>query len=185
MALREGTYRIGPSSGQLLVRTGRTGLGTRAGHDLTLEATRWDGTVVVDPADPARSSVSIEVVVDSLEVRKGTGGIKPLSSADRAEIKRNIRNKVLHTARHPTITYHSTRVTGTPDSLTVDGELTITGVARPVTAQARISEDGRVQGGATVVQSHWGITPYSAFFGALKVADDVGVEIDASLTPER
>jgi len=44
--------------------------------------------------------------------------------------------------------------------------------------------DGRVVGGATVVQSRWGIRPYSAFFGALKLRDEVRVEFDVALPPD-
>jgi hypothetical protein len=79
-----GAYRLGPESGRLLVHTTRTGLGAKAGHDLTLEVTCWHGRATVDPATPANSSVTVEVDADSLEVRKGTGGVKPLSDADRA-----------------------------------------------------------------------------------------------------
>ncbi len=39
--------------------------------------------------------------------------------------------------------------------------------------------DGRLTGDATVKQSSFGIKPYSALFGALKVADDVRVAIEA------
>jgi polyisoprenoid-binding protein YceI len=183
MTMLDGDYRIGSDFGQLLVRTGRTGLGSRAGHDLIIEATQWDGTVTVNAAEPGRSSVAIEVGVDSLEVRSGSGGVKPLTAGDRAEIRRIIREKMLHTARHPTVTFRSTGVSGSPEALAVDGELTVMGESRPVTVRARLGADGRVQGGATVVQSRWGITPYSAFFGALKVADEVAVEFDATLHP--
>jgi hypothetical protein len=86
-----GAYRLGPESGRLLVHTTRTGLGAKAGHDLTLEVTRWHGRATVDPATPANSSVTVEVDADSLEVRKGTGGVKPLSYADRAEIYKTLR----------------------------------------------------------------------------------------------
>ncbi|NUL33985.1 YceI family protein, partial [Streptomyces lunaelactis] len=41
--LTDGTYRLGPSTARLLIKTGRAGLGRRAGHDLTIEATRWSG----------------------------------------------------------------------------------------------------------------------------------------------
>jgi hypothetical protein len=50
-----GAYRLGPEWGQLLVHTTRTGLGAKAGHDLTIEVTRWHGCGTVDPADPANS----------------------------------------------------------------------------------------------------------------------------------
>jgi hypothetical protein len=36
---------------------------------------------------------------------------------------------------------------------------------------------------ARIKQSEWGIKPYSALFGALKVADDVEVTFDGQLTP--
>src|SRR5690606_21750170 len=85
----EGTFQLGPDDGRLLVRTGRTGLGRRAGHDLTLEATRWTARVEArEPLDA--SSVEVNVDVDALEVREGTGGALPLSDRDRAEIKKNL-----------------------------------------------------------------------------------------------
>jgi hypothetical protein len=34
-----------------------------------------------------------------------------------------------------------------------------------------------------VVQSRWGIRPYSALFGALKLRDEVTVDFDVALTP--
>ena len=76
----------------------------------------------------------------------------------------------------------STRVDGSAASFTLDGELTIMGVTRPVTVQGRVT-DGRVVGRAAVVQSQWGIRPYSAFFGALKLRDEVTVDFDVALTP--
>jgi polyisoprenoid-binding protein YceI len=126
-----GAYRLGPESGQLLVHTTRTGLGAKAGHDLTIEVTRWHTRATVDPADPASSSVTVEIDADSLEVREGTGGVKPLTDADRAEIKKTL-GEILNTAQHPTITFRSRRIDESAESFTCDGELTIMGVTRPV-----------------------------------------------------
>ncbi len=176
-----GAYRLGPESGQLLVHTTRTGLGAKAGHDLSIEVTRWHARATVDPATPANSSVTVEVDADSFEVREGTGGVKPLTDADRAEIKKTL-GKILNTAQHPTITFRSRRVDGSAGSFTCDGELTIMGVTRPVLVEGRVA-DGRVVGGASVVQSRWGIRPYSAFFGALKLSDEVKIDFDVALTP--
>src|SRR5829696_2981294 len=121
-----GAYRLGPESGRLLVNTTRTGLGAKAGHDLTIEVTRWHGHATVDTAVPANSSVTIQVDVGSFQVRQGTGGVKPLTDADRAEISKTLK-QVLHTAQHPTITFRSRRVDGSAGSFTLDGELTIMG----------------------------------------------------------
>jgi hypothetical protein len=54
-------------SGRLLVHTTRTGLGAKAGHDLTIEVTRWRAHATVDPAIPANSSVTVEVDAVSSE----------------------------------------------------------------------------------------------------------------------
>jgi polyisoprenoid-binding protein YceI len=174
------SYPLGPSAGRLLVKTARTGLGAKAGHDLTLEARAWHGTAVVDTSDPAGCSVAVSVEAGSLQVREGTGGVKPLSASDRAEIEKTFRTKVLHTAEHPEIAFRSRQVAGTPEAFTVEGDLTIMGVTQPLTIQGKLA-DGRAQGSATVTQSRWGIRPYSAFFGALKLKDDVQVEFDVTL----
>jgi polyisoprenoid-binding protein YceI len=182
MAVEGGSYRLGPEAGQLLVKTSRTGLGAKAGHDLTIEVRRWHGTAVIDPADPAACSVEVDVDVGSFEVRQGTGGIKPLTDADRAEIKKTIREKILHTERHPTIGFRSTRVGGSAGSFTIDGDLTIRGVTQPVVLAGQLT-DGGARGMATVVQSQWGIRPYSAFLGALRLKDEVDVLFDVVLKP--
>ncbi|HEX4816173.1 MAG TPA: YceI family protein [Nonomuraea sp.] len=161
--------------GRLLVHTTRTGLGAKAGHDLTIEATRWHG-------DVTGSGVSVEVDAGSLHVREGTGGVRPLTAADRAEIEKNIREKVLRTGRHPTITFRAGRVEGTEESFRAAGDLTVVGVTRPVEVRGSARE-GRVRGSAVVTQSRWGIRPYSAFFGALRLNDDVEVRFDVELVP--
>lgn len=176
----DGTYTLGPPSGKLVVKTSRTGLGSKAGHDLTIEVTRWEGTATVDTANPGNSSVSIDADVDSFEVREGTGGVKPLTDSDRADIKKTLREKILLAAQHPSITFRATRVEGSPESFTVEGDLTIVGSTQPATLRGTMSDD-RAHGSATVTQSRWGIKPYQAFFGALKLKDDVTVEFDVSL----
>ncbi|MEU6011997.1 YceI family protein [Streptomyces sp. NPDC047453] len=181
MALTDGTYRLGPSTARLLIRTGRAGLGRRAGHDLTIEAARWSGEVVLVVGDPDRSSVEVTIETGSLKVLEGTGGLKALTDTDRAEIKRTLEGKdLLHTAEHPTITFRSTRVTGTPQSFEIAGDLTIKGRTRPVTVHGQ-GNGGRVfRGWATITQSTWGIKPYTAFLGALRLADAVRVECEVA-----
>jgi polyisoprenoid-binding protein YceI len=182
VGVADGSYRVGPQSGRLLVKTARTGLGSKAGHDLTIEVTSWRGNVIVHTADPASSSVTVEADVDSFEVREGTGGVKPLTDADRADIKNTVRGKILKTGEHPVITFVSSQVSGTAESFRIDGDLAITGVTQPVTVEGRLAA-GRAHGSAVIVQSRWGIRPYSAFLGALRLRDEVEVHFDIGLTP--
>ncbi|GAA0381736.1 hypothetical protein GCM10009530_35600 [Microbispora corallina] len=184
MGVAAGAYALGPETGRLLVTTARSGFGAKAGHDLLIEVTRWSGEAVVDPADPAASSVRVEAEAGSFEVREGTGGVKPLTAGDRAEIERTVRDRILRAGRHPLITFRSTRVEGGPGAFRVEGDLTIMDVTRPVTVTGSLAGD-RAVASATVVQSEWGITPYSAFFGALRLRDEVGVRAEVVLTARR
>jgi polyisoprenoid-binding protein YceI len=183
MAVANGSYWLRPESGRLLVKTGRTGLGSRAGHELTIELTRWEGSATIDTAVPERSSVTVTVDAGSFEVREGAGGIKPLTDSDRGSIQRTIQEEILNTAQYPTISFRSVQVEGTPESFAVAGELTIKEETRPVTVHGSMTGDDSVQGTATVVQSQFGIKPYSAFFGALRLADQVVVEFQVTLSP--
>jgi polyisoprenoid-binding protein YceI len=178
MALSDGRYRFGPEQGQLLLKTSRSGLGRRAGHDLTIEATQWSADAVVNAAEPERSSVTVTVDAGSLEVREGSGGLKPLTGSDRADIKAAIRGKCLNTGDHPQITFTSTQVAGKPESFTITGNLTIMGRTQPASVRAGADGGGRIRGGTTITQSRWGIKPYSGVGGLLKVADEVRIEFD-------
>jgi polyisoprenoid-binding protein YceI len=176
-----GPYRLAPESGELLVKTSRTGMGRRAGHDLVIEATRWQGRVT-PAAGPEDFVVSVEVDVDSLEVREGLGGVKPLTDKDRADIRKNLRD-ILDSKTHPQIAFSSTSVTRSAASVTVEGSLTIRGETQPVSLRCQLTDDG-ARGSATVEQTRWGIRPYSAFLGALKLADEVTVEFTVALVPD-
>jgi hypothetical protein len=55
----------------------------------------------------------------------------------------------------------------------------LNGKQGPVEFDLATSDDGSLTGRAKVTQTTFGMKPYSALFGALKLADDVHVEIDA------
>ena len=46
---------------------------------------------------------------------------------------------------------------------------------------AQIGDDGALSATAVVKQTDWGMKPYSALFGALKVHEDVEVVLDGHL----
>jgi len=166
---------FGPENATLTVRTKRTGAASKAGHDLLLEVTSWSATLDQD-ADPA---LTLTADSSSLRVLEGTGGMQALDADDRANIEQTIDDEVL---TGTPIEFHSTRVEFGADGgpTRVDGELELAGERHPITAELTASADGRLTGTATVKQSDWGMKPYSALFGALKVADEVEVAIDTA-----
>jgi polyisoprenoid-binding protein YceI len=173
-----GTYQLGPAAGRLSIRTSRAGLAARAGHDLLIEVTHWSAVITV-PADDdlVATTVTLELDLDSLTVREGAGGAKPLSDRDRADIGRTMR-KILGGG---SASFSSTRVIPSAIGGAIEGSLTMNERTRPVRLQVRAPGPGRYRGSATVAQTAFGITPYSGFFGALKLKDEVAVEVDVDL----
>lgn len=180
MAIRTGRLRFGPDNGQMLLRTGRTGVGSTVGHDLTIEVTDWSVKIDVPDTGPAGATATARVELGSLAVLEGTGGARPLSDKDRGEIENNAR-RTLGADRHPTATFQSTRVATGDDSATISGTLALHGAAAPIDVEVREVAPDRYRATAVVTQSAYGIKPYSALLGAIRVRDDVGVEIEVNL----
>jgi hypothetical protein len=181
VAAYTGNFRLGPGTGRVLIKTGRAGLAARAGHDLTIEVTRWSAKVSVPPEEDGgltAATVSAELDLGSLEVREGTGGAKPLSDRDRRDIKKQM-SGILGDG---TASFTSSRIiTSGASGGAIEGSLTLSGKTQPVRLQVTTPGPGRYRGTGTVVQSAFGIKPYVGFFGALKLRDEVGVEFEVNL----
>ncbi|MBS0515354.1 MAG: YceI family protein, partial [Proteobacteria bacterium] len=132
-----------------------------------------EGSVLLDRADLTRSSVAVTLPLDGLD----TGVAKldeHLRSAD-----------FLDAAKYPTITFKSTKVEKAGDNgLTIAGELTVHGVTRPVTLNARINKIGLFEMGpykvqaagfdatTTIKRSEFGVDKYLP-----NVSDEIAVRI--------
>jgi polyisoprenoid-binding protein YceI len=159
------------------VRTYREGVAQKVGHDLIIDVEQWQATVEV-AEDGSLSAVVLDADARSLKVREGRNGLKPLSDRDRAEILKNIDQKILHGQQ---ITFRSTAIERDDGRLTVSGELTMAGATRPASFELARTADGRVSGTLALTQSEWGITPYRGLLGALKVRDTIEVVLDVAL----
>jgi polyisoprenoid-binding protein YceI len=175
MPFTPGHYSLGPDNGTLSVRTKKAGAASKAGHNLLIEVGAWSATLDVDET----TTVSLTADSRSLRVVDGTGGVAALDDGDKAGIAQTIDEEVL---KGTAITFRSTNVAG-EDPLKVDGELELFGRRRPVSFELT-NADGRLMGAAVVKQTDWGMKPYSALFGTLKVVDEVTVEVSAQLNKE-
>ena len=175
--MKTGTHTLGPENGSLNVKTYRAGMAQKAGHDLVLDVTSWNASVTID--DNSQCTVELNADPTSLRVIDGTGGAKALSDKDREDIKNNIDKKVL---KGQAITFRSSGVSlNGAGTVPVNGEVEMGGTTRPVNFQLDVAADGQVKGTVPLVQSEWGIKPYTALMGAVKVRDDVEVVLDARL----
>lgn len=171
-----GSYTLGPQNGRLTVKTYRHGLAKKVGHDLIIDVGEWSANVDVGE-DPSQTSITASAQVASLNPLEGIGGVKPLSDGDKSDIRKNITSKILTS---PEISFRSSSVKVAGNSATVSGDLTIMGRSQPVDIQ--LSESGgKIRGNFSVVQSNYGIKPFTAMMGALKVSDRVEVEFEGDV----
>ena len=181
MAAITGNFRLGPDTGRVVLKTGRAGMAAMAGHDLTIEITSWSAQVEVPDEDAGgvtAATVTARLDLGSLAVREGSGGAKPLSDSDRRDIKKTL-SGILGDGE---ATFASSRIVRSGASGgAIEGTLTIKGKSQPVRLQVTEPQPGKYRGSATIQQTAFGIKPYTGFFGALKLKDEVGVEFEVEL----
>jgi hypothetical protein len=181
VSIQAGRHRLGPDNATLSVRTGRAGAAAKAAHDLLIHVTSWEAELVVGE-DPADTSIELNADATSLRVIEGTGGMQALGDDDIANIHQTIDDEVL---LRQDISFRSTRVEPEPGGnlIHVEGDLELVMRIQPIAFDLAIDDAGALSATAVVTQSAWGMKPYSALFGALKVKDEVEVVLEGQLSP--
>jgi predicted outer membrane repeat protein len=156
------------------VKTTRSGAAAAAGHDLELEVTSWEATLDVGDS----SSLQLTADATSLKVIEGKGGMKTLTDSDKEDICKTIDKDVL---KKKAISFSSNSVQETGGGLAVEGDLEIAGKPAPAEFNLTVGDDGTISASTTLSQKNWGIKPYSALFGALKVDNDVEVVVNGKV----
>lgn len=187
MAVHAGRLQFGAERGSIALLTTRDGLAATAGHDLTIALTQWSAELEVAD-DLAPTGLTVRADMNSLVVREGKGGVKPLTDRDRREIAVTAR-KLLRTDQFPAATFTATQFgRDAQGGGTLAGTLSLAGQDRPLslTVTPKNGASGDEPGGGyhatgALRQTDFGIKPYTAFFGALKVSDQIRLEIDVDL----
>lgn len=164
------------SCAECWVFTFKQGLLSPVAHDLRLRVARFRVEL-----DEAKTQVWAQFDASSLDVevamKEGADTPGVLSVDDKQKIAQQIRDKVLHAARYPSITFRSSRLSALADGgYDVAGELTLHGVGQELRGQSRLVA-GRQELELTVHQPDFGIEPFSALLGTLKLRSDVKVRL--------
>lgn len=163
------------STAECFVLTFKDGLLSPIAHDLRLRVRRFEIEV---GAGVTATFDATSLVVDA-PMKDGRENHGALTAADKAKIEGQIRDDVLHASRHPQVTFRAPALTLRDDGgYDLQGELTLHGVTKAITAHTRLV-DGRQQLELTLHQPDYGITPFRAMLGTLKIRPDVTVRIVA------
>lgn len=165
------------TSADCFVFTFKDGLLSPIAHDLKLRVARFS----IDIDD---ESHAIEATFDttSLEVacarKDGRDDAGTIGSGDKRKIEGNIQKDVLSPRRGKEARFVSSSVEADGDGFRVSGELTLNGKSRSVSA--RVAKKGeRYETELDLDQKDFGIKPFSAAFGTLKVKPVVRVLVSA------
>jgi polyisoprenoid-binding protein YceI len=155
--------------------TYREGVLSRVGHDLRLRVGRWEVTLGDGGATLAARFETASVRV-AAAIRDGRDAPGVLSSGDVRQIEQAMADDVLEVRRFPTVTFDAKVARPADDRAILDGTLAIKGVRRPLVVEARVVGDAWTAT-VTLHQPDFGITPYRALLGALKIRPDLRVEV--------
>jgi polyisoprenoid-binding protein YceI len=171
---------FGPDDATCEVLVFREGVLARAGHDLLLHVTRF--TISTEPVSGA---VTALVDAGSLRVATALRGGRPmpdaLSAKDVREIEHVIATTVLQAARFPSIRFASEAVTPRDGGFDVRGALTLAGATRAIAFPVRRDAE-RLVAEVQLAQPDFGIRPYTAMLGALRVKPVVTVRVAVPVT---
>jgi polyisoprenoid-binding protein YceI len=140
--------------------------------------TSFEGTAHVDTANPAASKVDVRIKTESIDTGVADRDAH-LRSADFFDAEKN-----------PEITFRSTDVERDGDDWKVTGDLTISGISKPVTIDFESTGSARdpfgnirigFEGRTTISRKDWGLTWNAALeTGGFLVSDKIKLEFDIS-----
>jgi polyisoprenoid-binding protein YceI len=129
------------------------------------------GTLVLDPAKPAAASVEITIPIDSIHVPS-------------AKLVEEFKSpQFFDSAKFPTATFKSTKITVTGTKAKIEGSFTLHGVTKPLTLDASFVGTGAMRGKQTIgfTATAWlKRSDYGIAAAVPLVADDVKIDITAA-----
>ena len=171
MSLKTGSYRLDTNSRSLNVYTFKEGLLSKLAHDLLIDITDFKVNLEVPEAGFASGSLELEIQGNSLKVvcaLKDGERTVALKEKDIADIEKDMGGKVLHPDKYPTATFRSKSIQEKEGGYKIDGDLTLHGVTKSIDFDLDTS-CGNLNGTITLLQKGYGIKPFKAMMGTLKI----------------
>lgn len=170
---------LDPTIASCSIFTFKEGLLSAVAHDLELRVARFEGEFSDDFS-------SLQLKFDAMSIRvehavvDGRPSPSTLSPRDRAKIEGNITKDVIDTRRHGEIRFDSEEIERVDSGWTIRGRLHLNGHTRPLVVDVRIEGDRAVAEGS-LHQPDYGIRPYRAMMGTLRIQPTVRFRFEAPL----
>ncbi len=193
MSLKAGTYSLNENSGNVYIYTFKEGLLSKLAHDLLIDVTNFKVNVNVPEEGFSSGNLDLELQANSLKVvcavKEGERQPDTLKEKDIADIERDTAKKVLHPDKYPIVNFCSKEILEKPelcykldeDGYYVKGELSLHGVTKPVEFNVKIINGENLTGMVSLLQKDYGIKPFKAMLGTLKIKNEINIGFDLSL----
>ncbi|MEQ1503703.1 MAG: YceI family protein [Myxococcota bacterium] len=166
-----------PPTVSCVVYAFKEGLLSAVGHDVKLAVNVWkletdDGGTLVATFDPKTLAVVAAM-------KDGAENPSALSDKDKRTIEGYVRDDILEARRFPQIRFTATGVEPDDDGtgFVIAGDLLLHGRTRSITVAVRRKADRWVSR-VKVNQVDFGITPFRAMLGALRIQATIEVEVE-------
>ncbi len=159
-------------AGEVKVYTYKAGLLSRIAHDLQITVSGW--TMELDGGQMVARFDAGSLKVDGA-VKRGRLDPRGLKDKDIRTIEGTIRDEILQSGRNPAVVFEA-EVSGSDKMPIFTGTLSLRGQSRPVKVQGRETA-GRLEIDTEIMPSQWGIRPYEALMGAIKLQDRVRIRV--------
>lgn len=163
------------------VYTFAEGLLSRIAHDLRLHI-EPEGVKVERSGEQVAAELDPDRFVVDGAMKHTQVDREALTRRDRSKIVDTIHSEILTTAKYPKICFDGVANEQGDHLLEVSGELELVGVRRALEFVAT-REAGRIRARVTLRPTEWGIRPFKAFAGTIRLQDRVVVELDLDDIP--
>ena len=184
MSLKAGTYSIDGNSGKMSVYTYKEGLLSKLAHDLLIDVKNFKVNLNVPEAGFTSGSLEVELRADSLKVdcamKDGERQPDTLKEKDIADIEKDMAKKVLHPDKYPTVNFCSKEIKEKEAGYHVNGELSLHGVTKTIDFDIDTNGDN-LKGRFSLLQKDYGIKPFRALMGTLKIKNEITFAFDLPL----
>ena len=185
-------FDVDPARSEVIILVRRAGPLAKLGHNHVITSGEESG-LLWRGRDPAGSGFELRIPVRSLVVddpatRAAAGpefaGEVP-QTAREGTYQNMLRPEVLDATTYPEIVVHANSLAGSWSQPVAKAEATLKGVTRTIVIPVHLEESGstlKARGAFSILQTDFGLTPFSVAGGAIQVADGVDIRFEIVAT---
>lgn len=151
----------------------KEGMLSTVGHDVRLEVGTFEVRIDDDGVEATFDPASLKVMH---AMRRGEPHRTALSDRDKATIERYVRDDILEARRFRTVRFEADEIDVDGDVVEIEGELELHGETEELAFEAHRRGD-RWVAEVRLHQPTWGIRPFKALMGALKIKPGIVVTL--------